>query len=204
MSRWRYRVPSYLDYNCKGCGHCESICKFGAVEVIDGKARWDESKCVSCMKCVINCPNEAILFEFLDEPKHIVFDYSDVDPVAINELCAKAHMDPERAVCMCTMTPAKEVAGAILKGARTIKDVALMTGVKTDCEIYCSAPVQTLLVAHLGDEFKRPNDPLWGYPTIPVLRNVSKETAEKYPEYFIKEDQELDKNLELPTIMELF
>jgi electron transfer flavoprotein alpha subunit/NAD-dependent dihydropyrimidine dehydrogenase PreA subunit len=45
---------------CTGCGTCELACPFGAIAVVDGKAKIYES-CVDCGACVDQCP-EAALF----------------------------------------------------------------------------------------------------------------------------------------------
>jgi NAD-dependent dihydropyrimidine dehydrogenase PreA subunit len=45
---------------CIGCGECEEVCPYGAVEVIDGEAVIDPSLCHFCMRCVEECPKGAI------------------------------------------------------------------------------------------------------------------------------------------------
>jgi electron transfer flavoprotein alpha subunit len=45
---------------CTGCGTCVFACPFGAIEVVDGKAKVYDS-CVDCGACVDQCP-EAALF----------------------------------------------------------------------------------------------------------------------------------------------
>lgn len=202
--RWSYRYVEPFEEICIGCQACVNECRFGAMSFVDNKPQIDNSKCMSCIKCVLICPKFALLPNLRDKPKQIVFDYSDVDPEAIKELCTKADFDPERAVCMCTMTPAKEVAAAIIKGAQTIYDLMVMTGVKTDCGIYCSASIDRLLKAYLGDSYKCPDNAKWGYSTEPCLKNVSLEVAKKYPEYFIEQDQKHWEKNQLPTICEIF
>lgn len=202
--RWIYRYPSLLEELCIGCKTCAIECRFGALDFYDGKPHIDESKCLGCLKCALSCPKLALLPTFFDEPKQLVFDYSDVDPREINELCRRADLDPERAMCMCTMTPAKEGAAAVIKGARTVHDLMVMTGLKTDCGIYCSASIDRLLKAYLGDAYVCPDNAKWGYSTEPCLKHVGKEVADKYPEYFIEADRKVWDKLELPTICEIF
>ena len=47
---------------CQGCvaRPCESACKFGAIKVVDGKSKIDQSKCKSCGLCAQVCPFQAI------------------------------------------------------------------------------------------------------------------------------------------------
>jgi ferredoxin len=45
---------------CIGCGKCEEVCPYGAIEVIDGNAVIDPNLCHLCMRCVEECPKGAI------------------------------------------------------------------------------------------------------------------------------------------------
>jgi electron transfer flavoprotein alpha subunit len=47
---------------CIGCGVCEEVCTFGAIEVIDGVAVVNE-KCTLCGSCVDNCEAGALSIE---------------------------------------------------------------------------------------------------------------------------------------------
>jgi len=44
---------------CTGCGTCVFACPFGAIEIVDGKAKVYES-CVDCGACVDQCPEGAL------------------------------------------------------------------------------------------------------------------------------------------------
>nr|MBC7245150.1 electron transfer flavoprotein subunit alpha [Chloroflexota bacterium] len=44
---------------CTGCGNCVFACPFGAIEVVNGKAKVYES-CVDCGACVDQCPEGAL------------------------------------------------------------------------------------------------------------------------------------------------
>jgi len=45
---------------CNGCRVCSSVCPYGAVEIIDGKARVNEVLCEGCGVCAASCPVGAI------------------------------------------------------------------------------------------------------------------------------------------------
>jgi len=57
-------VPSriYVTDLCQGCvaRPCESVCKFGAIKVTDGKSKIDTEKCKNCGMCAQVCPYQAI------------------------------------------------------------------------------------------------------------------------------------------------
>jgi Na+-translocating ferredoxin:NAD+ oxidoreductase RNF subunit RnfB len=58
-------------YGCMGYGSCVRSCAFDAIHVVDGIAVVDKEKCVSCGKCVKECPNH--LIELVPyEAKHLV------------------------------------------------------------------------------------------------------------------------------------
>lgn len=48
---------------CQGCvaRPCKSACKFGAIEIINGKSTIDSSKCKACKMCISVCPYNAIV-----------------------------------------------------------------------------------------------------------------------------------------------
>jgi Fe-S-cluster-containing hydrogenase component 2 len=45
---------------CEGCGNCKDACPTEAIEIVDGKAKIDESTCAECGACVDVCPTGAI------------------------------------------------------------------------------------------------------------------------------------------------
>ena len=58
-------VPSriYVTDLCQGCvaRPCQSACKFGAIEMVDGRSKIDGSKCKNCKMCMKACPYNAIV-----------------------------------------------------------------------------------------------------------------------------------------------
>lgn len=58
-------VPSrvYVTNLCKGCiaRPCQNACKFGAIEIVNGKSKIDGAKCKNCKMCMSACPYNAIV-----------------------------------------------------------------------------------------------------------------------------------------------
>jgi Fe-S-cluster-containing hydrogenase component 2 len=50
---------------CIGCKKCvrQGFCRFGAISVMDRKARIDDGKCRGCMRCTHLCPYGALAIE---------------------------------------------------------------------------------------------------------------------------------------------
>jgi len=47
-------------YGCLGLADCERSCDFGAIDVVDGLARVDYTRCVGCGACERSCPRHII------------------------------------------------------------------------------------------------------------------------------------------------
>jgi len=155
----------------------------------------DESKCVACNNCVDVCPAKAISLVSRSQPLILKINPDEVDQQKVIELCIKARMHPFQPVCPCTETQAREVAAAIIKGAKTPEEVTLMTGARSGCTIYCTSPILRLLKAH-GLEIKPPKHQGWHDLSAPLLQDLPDELGDKYPSYHINEDKELVKQFE--------
>ena len=123
------------------------------------------------------------------EPLLLRTDPQSVDPQKILELCLKAKMVPGQLVCMCTGTLAKEVAAAILQGAKSLADLSLRTGARSGCGIYCIGSIQRLFEA-AGLKVTSPEDHRMYDLTLNMF-DVPAEVQEKYPQYYLKEDTKM-------------
>lgn len=54
------RSIKILSFICNGCAGCAEACTNDAIEVVDGKARVDEEKCILCGYCAAACPDFGI------------------------------------------------------------------------------------------------------------------------------------------------
>ncbi len=45
---------------CIGCGECEKVCPYNAIEVVDGDAVINPTLCRLCYRCVEVCPKGAV------------------------------------------------------------------------------------------------------------------------------------------------
>ncbi len=48
-----------INQNCNGCGWCAKNCPVGTIKIVYGKPVFSDT-CVSCMRCIYGCPNNAI------------------------------------------------------------------------------------------------------------------------------------------------
>lgn len=47
-------------YSCLGMGNCERVCPTNAIKMENGIALIDKNKCITCGKCVVECPRDVI------------------------------------------------------------------------------------------------------------------------------------------------
>ena len=198
-------VPTVDPDKCIGCGFCVTRCIFGSIAVnANKKAVVNDDTCMSCMGCFDICPNMAISIKMLAQPRVATTSVEDVDPEEIAALCAKANRDPERVVCHCTHTKAKEVAAAIIKGARTVAEVGIATGIKSSCRLHCTMPVLQMLEAYGCPQKPTDNNNTEFFNCEISLDKITDEIIAKYPQYYLKEDMEIMKQNDLPFLPEMF
>jgi len=177
--------------NCTGCYLCEHICPTGAIVMQGPKssalAVVDNDKCVACFRCVDICDDDALLAPKREMPLLVGTDPKSVPETDILDLCHRAEIDPDKMVCPCSMTGAREVAAAILSGAHTMEDVALNTGVQSGCLMYCFAPTHRLLKTFMGVA-PTPSSKNKFYDTSYVPSDIPAGVAEKYPQFYIAEE----------------
>jgi Pyruvate/2-oxoacid:ferredoxin oxidoreductase delta subunit/bacterioferritin-associated ferredoxin len=179
------------DSKCVSCGACENVCPTEAI-VLPGKkekAKVDEGKCLACPNCSGICPVDAIEMVERSESLLLGVDPTEVDQRELVELCVKAHLHPHQWLCLCTATRVRDGAAAVLKGARSPEEIALMTGTRSGCTAYCLQPALRLLKAH-GVDVVEPKNNRW-YDTTQTLWDVPEEVMKKYPDHFLEEDKDV-------------
>ncbi len=172
---------------CIGCAACENVCPTEAIIVINKKAKVDPKKCVACPNCSGMCPEDAIKMVLRSEPLKLGINPSEVDQTALIELCKKAHLHPHQWLCLCTATRVRDGAAAVLKGAKSPEEIALMTGARSGCTVYCFQTMMRLLKAH-GVEIAPSQGYRW-YDSTQTLWDVSEDIIKKYPGHFLEEDK---------------
>jgi Fe-S-cluster-containing hydrogenase component 2 len=186
MARIRYLAD--LDAApCTGCKLCDIVCPSGAISMVARKAVIHAESCIGCSRCVDRCPENIMWMIERDEPLVVTVSPDEVDVTAVTALLDRAGMGPNVSVCACTLTPASEIAGAIVKGAQNLEQVCAMTGMRSGCGIYCVAPALRLLEA-AGRDMTPPKGHRW-YPCTLALWDLAPEVIERYADGFITEDR---------------
>lgn len=80
--------PKACSFACLGLGDCVKACKFGAISVVDGKAKVDVSKCVGCGACAAACPKHVISMRTM-AAKPVVLCSNHERGAAVNKACSK-------------------------------------------------------------------------------------------------------------------
>ena len=74
-------------YGCLGFGSCVKACAYDAIHVINGIARVDRRKCVSCGKCAAACPRHLIAL-VPDDARYAVACSSPERGPAVKQACS--------------------------------------------------------------------------------------------------------------------
>jgi ferredoxin len=151
------------------------------------KAEVSSEKCLACPNCKDICPENAIKHVLRSVPLRLGVDPTEVDQNQLRELCLKAHLHPHQWFCICGGIRVREGAAAVLKGAKTPEEIALMTGARSGCTVYCFQTSLRLLKAH-GVEIKPPAKGHRWYDSSQTCWDVPEEVIKKYPRHFLKED----------------
>jgi len=67
------------DYNCINCGKCKDVCPVKAIDMYNGRPRWN-SNCESCQRCINICPQKSIQLSII---KLAIFVISELVPILI-------------------------------------------------------------------------------------------------------------------------
>ena len=167
--------------------NAEAIEEAGRCLSCGQKAVVTSEKCLACQNCRDICPVDAIKHVLRPEPLRLGVDPAEVDQDQLRELCLKAHLHPHQWLCLCSGVRIREGAAAVLKGAKTPEEIALMTGVLSGCTIYCRMMCLRLLKAH-GVEIKPPDKGYRWYGSTQTCWEIPEEVIKKYPGHFLKED----------------
>jgi ferredoxin len=188
MVQINYRAE-VIPEKCTGCVDCVFVCPTLAIKMENRKAVVDESKCVACQNCIGICGDDAIVKLERPEPVEREVDYTSVDQDRILEICRRARIHPMQWLCLCTSTRAREGAAAIIQGAKTAEDMALLTGTRSGCTVYCAMMSMRLLKAA---GINLPPSHKWHlFDTTQSIWDVPKDVVEKYSDYFLEEDKEV-------------
>ncbi|MFZ4748598.1 MAG: 4Fe-4S dicluster domain-containing protein [Sphingomonas sp.] len=182
-------VADYEIEPCTGCKLCDIVCPSGAIRMEARKPIIADDLCIGCGRCVDRCPEDIMWMKPRDQPLTTTVLAEEVDQDAVAALLLKAGIEASISVCVCTLTPAAEIAGAVVKGAQTLEEVCAMTGMRSGCGIYCVAPALRLLAA-AGRDMTPPGQHRW-YPTTLSLFDLGDEVRAKYPDAYIAEDRAL-------------
>lgn len=115
----------------------------------------------------------------------------------MHDILKSAHYLPNQMICNCSMAQAWEVVYAIQKGARTMKDLAVATGIRSGCSIYCLGHAQLLLDA-AGYPETPPENGSWHKVSL-TLYNLDEHAVDHDPNLDLEKARSLawsDENFE--------
>jgi NAD-dependent dihydropyrimidine dehydrogenase PreA subunit/bacterioferritin-associated ferredoxin len=188
----REYVPDIDDTACKVCRKCEEICPAAAIAFIrnDKRMAVDEKRCIDCQRCMDACPDNAITMLPRTGNHALSVDVSELDQEEIRAICRKIGLVPGEAICACTFVTAREMAGAILMGAKTPEDVCAMTGVRRGCGIYCLVNIFKILDAGGVKAEERATSHLYHHPlsSLDIPDDRLRKLDVEFPQYRLLED----------------
>ena len=157
------------------------------------KAVVDASMCQGCTICATRCPQETIEMQDRETPCRVGIEVGRISP-EIEAICNKAHMYPDQVVCFCHRIQAKEIAAAILAGARTPEEAAQKTGARTGCGVLCITSILRLMIAGGMSPLAKPPGNQW-YGQGVSIWTLPAETLHKHDrDYYTYRDRlEMDK-----------
>lgn len=79
--------PKKCSYGCMGLGSCVKACDFGAISIVNGIAVVDKEKCVSCGKCIKECPKKLIELVPYKSKVHVACSSKDKG-VVVKQACS--------------------------------------------------------------------------------------------------------------------
>ncbi len=191
----REYLPSIDQALCRKCRKCEEICPAAAISLArdkkdEKKMTVNPARCIDCQRCMDACPENAITMLPREADRALRVDLSGLDPEEIKRLCRRAGLAPGEAVCACSFITARELAAAVLLGAKTPEDVCAMTGVRRGCGIYCLVNVFKILEAGGITPEGRRKSRLYHHPLDPldIPEERLREIDARFPQFRLVED----------------
>lgn len=177
---------------CSACSTCLRLCPVEAITLEKtgekSAAHVNEEQCFACTICMTRCPEQAVVMVKREKPLYFGVNADEVSQEKIADICRSAHMFPKQVICYCRRIQARDVAAAIIMGARTPEDVSRSTGARTGCGVLCITAILRLLKG-AGIKLDKAPGYQW-YNSYISIWDISPEVMEKFPEYFLAEDMQ--------------
>ncbi|MFC2016555.1 (2Fe-2S)-binding protein [Chloroflexota bacterium] len=175
---------------CTACSICVRLCPVQAIKIEKNHEKRlaviTEQKCLDCGLCFTRCPEYAVTMVERDTPIKVGIDMTSVSEKAVGRVCKAAHMYPDQVICYCHRVRAKEIAAAIVQGAKTPEDISRATGARTGCGTLCITGIIRLLRAAGVILTKAPGYQWYGLNVS--IWEMSPEIRRKYSQYYLAED----------------
>ncbi len=132
-----------IEEKCVSCSICESVCPFGAIEMVDGIPHFNDA-CTFCGACVEECPEEAIVIEqeskreVAGEEHHDVWLYAELESDHISKVTLEllriarelADKLGEKVVAVFPQVVSDEIADGVIKHGADIVWMIDMPSIK--------------------------------------------------------------------------